>query len=353
MLQDRLARSRGVKFNVKKIIITLLIAIFALRSTYIIVSKQFHNSNLYIDMLNKGMPYLNSLDLPSKDNGNLTLQNYLASILGIEDINFFTVVKNEIPYFKELPNNMEYDENTIATLDPFELNDKSIIKYTPEEMPKEGTNIVSKAYDPKLKKTLNIDKPEVLIYHSHTMESYSPATAESNDPNMSVVGVGNALTKELEENYGIATIHDTTIHSLSYDDSYKRSGETLSKYLKKYNSFKIIIDLHRDAMENKTPVTATINGESVARIMFVLAQNNQYYPKNKALTDKLNTLSRNIFPGLSRGIDEYRRGKDSFNQNQSPNAILIEVGANCNSNVEAQNTAKYIARLLAEDINGK
>ena len=50
------------------------------------------------------------------------------------------------------------------------------------------------------------------------MEYYNPATKETANENDSVVGVGNALAKELEQNYGIATLHDKTNHSVSYDD---------------------------------------------------------------------------------------------------------------------------------------
>jgi len=342
---------KNVNINFKKVLIRMLIAILSARTFYFIYLNEIQNQGSYISLLNNEIPYIKSVGLSDKGGERADYKEYIARILGVDGLNFFTVIKSEVPYFNELPDKSQLDKNIASSVDPFELSDKSIIKYTPEEMTEEGANVSSQVYNPKLKKTLNVDKPEVLIYHSHTLEYYSPATSETTDANYSVVGVGDALTKELEENYGISVIHDKTIHSLSYDDSYKRSGETISRYLNKYDSFKIIIDLHRDAVQTKTTVTTSINGESLARIMFVLAHNSQYYSKNKELTDKLNTLSRNIFPGLSRGINEYRRGKEAFNQGKSPNAILIEVGANSNTYMEAQNTAKYIARLIAEAIN--
>ena len=67
-----------------------------------------------------------------------------------------------------------------------------------------------------------------------------------------VVGVGDVLANELEENYGISVIHDKTNHCISYNDSYTRSGETVDKYLQEYGDFKMIIHLHRDSLDDKS-----------------------------------------------------------------------------------------------------
>ena len=347
---------KGNNIDWKKVILVLIVSVFVVRFLYVFLAAKKDNTKLYISMLNKGLPYAESIN--STEDNNISLKEVLITALGINKLTAFSFISSEVPYFKDDVVNSELDsegntdhgEDSIAALNPFELNDNSLIKYTPEETPS-GDVVASKAYKPELKKTLDPSHPRVLIYHSHTMEYYNPATKETLEENNSVVGVGNALTKELEENYGIATIHDKTNHSISYDDSYKRSGETLQKYLDKYKSFDLIIDLHRDAVNGKV-ITANINGEELSPIMFVTAENNPHYAQNQALTDKLNGISRNLFPGLSRGIKTYHRGKDAFNQNKSPNAVLIEVGFNTNTNVQSQSSAKYIARLIAEALNG-
>lgn len=350
MLYGKFIKRKDNNIDLKKLILIIVVMVFVIRALYVIIIHKKEDVKLYISLLNKGMPYVESLN--STESGEaLSVEKLLIETLGINKISPFSLIKSEVPYFENVSyEHIEYDENSIATLNPFQLDDNSIIKYTPEE--NTGNTVASKAYKPELKKQLDVNKPEILIYHSHTTEYYSPATRDTTEENLSVVGVGNVLTKELEENYGIATIHDKTIHSTSYNDSYKRSGETVQKYLDNYKNFKIIIDIHRDAVPDKSTVTTNINGEDLAKIMFVTAKNNPHYSQNQALTDKINGLSRSLFPGLSKGIKTYERGKDSFNQSKSPTVILIEVGANTNTNQEAQNTAKYIARLLAEALNG-
>ena len=123
-----------------------------------------------------------------------------------------------------------------------------------------------------MKKTLNNAKPEVLIYHSHTSEAYRTSdkdtskTSSSSDQTKNVCAVGDVIAEELEKNYGIAVIHDKTVHDKGdYNGAYKKSGVTLDKYLKEYGNFKLIIDLHRDSVD-KNAVTTKINGENVAQI---------------------------------------------------------------------------------------
>jgi len=346
LVYRKFANKKGNNIDIKKIVLIFLAGIFLIRFGYVALSTKKDNSKAYISLLNKGLPYAEAVNSTDTTN-NLSIKDMLIETVGLSKLSLFSLIKSEVPYFNNISTQtISHEDNSIATLNPFELDNNSLIKYTPEEAP-DPNAVASKAYEPSLKQTLDINKPRVLIYHSHTMEYYNPATKETANENDSVVGVGNALAKELEQNYGIATLHDKTNHSVSYDDSYKRSGETLQKYLNQYKNFDIIIDLHRDAVSGKV-LTANINGEELAPIMFVTAKNNPHYAENQALTDKLNGLSRNLFPGLSRGITTYTRGKDSFNQSKNPNVILIEVGFNTNTNTQAQASAKYIARLIAE-----
>lgn len=326
--------------------------IFLIRFGYVALSTKKDNSKAYISLLNKGLPYAETVNSTDTTN-NLSIKDMLIETVGLSKLSLFSLIKSEVPYFNQVASKdsiigIDHEDGAIATLNPFELDDNSLIKYTPEEAP-DPNAVASKAYEPSLKQQLDVNNPRVFIYHSHTMEYYSPATKETANENDSVVGVGNALAKELEQNYGIATIHDKTNHSVSYNDSYKRSGETLQKYLNQYKSFDIIIDLHRDALNGKV-ITTNVNGEELAPIMFVLAENSTNYAQNKALTEKLNGLARNLFPGLNRPIKTYTRGKDAFNQSKSPNVVLLEVGFNTNTNTQAQASAKYIARLIAEDL---
>jgi stage II sporulation protein P len=214
-------------------------------------------------------------------------------------------------------------------------------------------NRIVTVYEPKLKKKLNTSKPEVLIYHTHTSEAYEPADGGfTRDNNLNVCAVGSLLQEELQNNYGIATIHDTAINDMNYLQSYSKSAITLDKDLKKYKNFKVIIDMHRDSGLNKKDITTKMNGENVAKMMFVMTASNPHSSKNMALANKLMDISNTLFPGFCKGIFTYEHGINYFNQNKSNAAVLIEVGSNINTIDEAKASSKYFARIIGQYING-
>jgi stage II sporulation protein P len=172
------------------------------------------------------------------------------------------------------------------------------------------------------------------------------------DPGKNVCAIGTVITNELENNYGIATIHDTTVNNeVAYTKSYERSGETLDKYLSKYGDFKMVIDIHRDSALDKKSDTMMVNGENIAKFMFVMARKNPHYDKNIALVNSIMNIANKDFPGICNGIYYYDNGTNFFNQGKSNNAFLLEIGSDMNTMDEAKATGKYIARILAEKIN--
>ena len=222
--------------------------------------------------------------------------------------------------------------------------------------------MVAKLYDSSLKGTLNKAKPRVLIYHSHTSEAYltsdtdTSKNTESSDQSRSVVAVGDVITENLEKNYGISVIHDKNENDTEdYKNAYKKSGVTLDKYLKLYEKFDLIIDLHRDSIDNKKTLITKLNGEDVARFMFVVTDKNPRYAQQKKLIDSMMSISNRLYPGLIRdeSIWVYHWGMGFYNQDKSNNALLIEVGANSNNIQEVKNTGKYLSRIIAEQLNGK
>ena len=148
-------------------------------------------------------------------------------------------------------------------------------------------------------------------------------------------------------------IHDKTIHDTSYNDCYGRSRETLQSYLNQYGDFKLIIDLHRDSSENRNAVATEINGESLARIMFVTAGNSERYYENVAIVNDFISIANRLFPSILRStsIFEYDAGQRAFNLSLSDNVIILEDGSIANTAHEAKLTAKYVARIIAEYIN--
>lgn len=190
------------------------------------------------------------------------------------------------------------------------------------------------------------DEPTVLIYHTHAMESYTPQTGEdyteevpfrTADLDYNMVSIGTRLA-ELLENAGISVLHDTTLHdAASYNGSYASSRETVEKYLAQYPSIRLVLDIHRDAAEDgsghQVATTAETAQGDTARLMLVLGSEagglyNPNWRENYALAVKLQAVLEQESPGLCR---ELHLTDQRYNQDLSPGALLIEVGAAGNS----------------------
>ena len=83
-----------------------------------------------------------------------------------------------------------------------------------------------------------------------------------------------------------------------YNNAYKKSGVTLAKYLKIYEKFDLIIDLHRDSIVNKKAVLTKLNGEDVAQFMFVVTDKNPRYAQQRKLINSMMAISNRLYPGL-------------------------------------------------------
>lgn len=331
--------------NIGVVVLIVIVSILFIRLGIVLKNNRERGAFAYVQLLNLGMPIIESqvYDEGTYAENKLSLKNVCFQVLGLNNFSYKGIMQREISYL----NNFD-DNGTKSTFifNPFQISEDSISK-----MPVNSDSKNTKIYDPSLKKEVDKSKPEVLIYHSHTTENYSATEQDSTDENTNVVGVGDVLANELEENYGISVIHDKTNHCVSYNDSYTRSGETVDKYLQKYGDFKMIIDLHRDSLDDKAATTTNVYGMNAAKIMFVNAENSTRYPKNKELTEKVFNKTAELFPSLPIKIYTYHRGKNAFNQSKSDGCLLFEIGANKNTPEESKVTAQCMARVIAEIIN--
>lgn len=326
-------------------------------------SEESNRRNMfYIQLINYTMPVVKTTSFDEDDmaENQFSIKALALSYLGIDIHSPITILQKEISCLsteeKAVPSKGIVD----FALNPFKLNDNQISTATTpsnnEKTNESNLNLPDNkvtAYDPKLKKNLNVAKPEVFIYHTHTSESYKPGPSDNEDQTKNVCAVGDALAEELEKNYGISVAHDKTVHDVVYNNSYTRSAETVDKYLKKYGDFKVVIDLHRDSIPNKETETIKLNGVNTAKFMFVMSKGNPHSSKNWAVANKLVDISNKLFPGLCKPIFPYNNGIRYFNQGKSNNAVLLEVGSDINTTDEAKNTSKYIARIIAEYISSK
>lgn len=206
--------------------------------------------------------------------------------------------------------------------------------------------------------------PQILIYHTHTREAYNETDVavynagkwHTTQQSHSVVAVGEVLKAELES-YGFSVIHDMTDHvPPSQSTSYSRSLQTMKEYAKKYPTIRIFIDVHRDAygdIEAGSKDFVTVNDEACARMMFVVDNGEGYdikpdYESNYKLAQAITNELEQIHKGFTRPI---RIKSHSHNQNVSDMCLLIELGHNANTLVQAKNAAKHAAQAISRVVH--
>lgn len=207
---------------------------------------------------------------------------------------------------------------------------------------------------------LNVNNAKtVLIYHTHTCESYTASEKynytmtgnyRTTDNNYNMVRVGEELKKYLEEK-GFTVIHNTTCHDYpSYSGSYDRSYETVQGILNENSNIGLVIDLHRDAVGDGSSYgpTLKVNGESVAQLMFVIGTNgggleHPNWTQNLKTAVKIQETGNTMYPGLFRPMI-VRNSR--YNQHIAKGASIIEVGATGNTLEECLLSMQCLANVL-------
>ena len=211
---------------------------------------------------------------------------------------------------------------------------------------------------------LSGDDVQVLIMHTHGSEAYTPDpfnnytptdTDRTTDTRYNVVRVGEEI-KSVLESRGIKTVHSTKLHdSPAYNGSYNRALEDISAQIKEHPSIKVVIDVHRDAMETqngtKYKTVAEINGETMAQLMFVAGTDggglsHDNWKSNLSFQMKLQNRLNTTYPGLMRPLNIR---DERFNQHVTLGSML-EVGTSGNSLPEALASVRLFANALADEL---
>lgn len=203
---------------------------------------------------------------------------------------------------------------------------------------------------------------QVLIYHTHTSEMYlgrAVAAAQSAqahynfrssaDPTITgVMAVGRHLTNALNS-LGIATMHETKIHTLpNINHSYANSERTVRDILSTQQDLRLVLDLHRDAGVPNPSIV--IDERSVARLVLVvgtaesipLAHPN--FRQNLEIAQKIKNICDQMYPGLMRPIQIQKEAR--YNQHLHPHSLIVELGSVENTLEEALLAAELLAKVL-------
>ena len=203
------------------------------------------------------------------------------------------------------------------------------------------------AMDMKMQTASNM--PQILIYHTHGQEAF--ADSVSGDVSTTIIGVGDYLTKLLTETYGYNVIHlkdsfDYVNGVLDRHKAYDYAYERVAQVLAENPSIEVVIDLHRDGVNDNLHLVTEVNGKQTAKIMFFNGISrlnsigeigylyNPYREQNLAFSLQMKVLAEEYFTGFTRKnyIQAYQ-----YNLHLRPKSMLIEAGAQTNTVQEELN----------------
>ena len=210
------------------------------------------------------------------------------------------------------------------------------------------------------------DEPQVLIVHTHGSEAYTMPPGQSyiatgefrtEDESCSVVRVGDEIAAVLEAS-GIRVLHDKTLHDHPrYSGAYERSLDTVERYLARYPSIVLVLDIHRDAISDADgtvyKLISGVAGVNTAQMCFVVGTDggglsHPYWQDNLRLAAAVQQTLCRQYPTLMRPIT-VRNSR--YNQHVSVGALLVEVGAAGNSPQEAIFSARLLGEAILETLN--
>ncbi|MDR1000922.1 MAG: stage II sporulation protein P [Clostridiales bacterium] len=204
--------------------------------------------------------------------------------------------------------------------------------------------------------------PKILIFHTHSASELF-ADSVGTDSMEGIMGAGEELTRILQEEYGIETMHHTGIYDVigsrvDRNGSYERVTPAVKEILEKYPSIQVAIDLHRDGVTNDKKFVTAIDGKPTAQIMFFnglckvyedgslqdYVLKNPYLDTNLAFSLNSQLTANALYPGFTRKIylNAYR-----YSLYMLPKSLLIECGANTNTKEEIWNAMQPLAKVLA------
>ena len=210
--------------------------------------------------------------------------------------------------------------------------------------------------------------PQVLIMHTHATEDYRLSAglwftpgdgARSTDRSINMCAVGRVMADTLNA-AGICTLHDETLNDYpSYTGSYANSRAVVQQYLARYPGIKVVLDVHRDAIETESgsryaPV-CTVDGRQAAQVMIICGCDNGTtvrlpgWRQNLRFAAAWERSMEEMYPGFTRPVlFSYR----FYNQDLTTGSLLIEIGGHGNNLNEALYAGQLAAKGLAAALLG-
>ncbi len=253
-----------------------------------------------------------------------------------------------VPYSMESLKDFNFVHDNFYTIPPHTALSENLLR--PEEFLENDLSVKDKT-------------PCILLYHTHSQEAF--ADSQGND--MTIVQVGDYLEKLLKEKYGYEVIHVTTQFDmidgkLDRSKAYTYAQEEIASVINEHPEIDMVIDLHRDGVNESLHFVTDINGKPTAKVMLFngisYSKNqgnidylyNPYLEDNLALTYQMYLLGKTYYPEFFRCIyiEAYR-----YNLHMCKRSMLIEAGAQTNSFEEVINAMEPLSELIARELSGE
>lgn len=202
--------------------------------------------------------------------------------------------------------------------------------------------------------------PIIYIYNTHQTEGYSKEGISEYDIEPTVLFASYYLREKLND-LSLPTIVETTeigevlrIHQWRYSESYNASRYLIKDAIEKHKNLTYFLDIHRDSISYEASTTE-YNGKKYAKVLFVIGKEHNQYERNLTFANTINEKLKLKIPTISRGVigKEGKGVNGIYNQDLSPNSLLIETGGQYNNIAEVTNTMEIIAQVLKEYIEEK
>lgn len=205
--------------------------------------------------------------------------------------------------------------------------------------------------------TENYEEPIIYIYNTHQTEEYRSVNTNAYNITPTVLHASKIFQNKLSD-VGIKSIVEENnikeilnINGWSYKNSYKASKLLATDALSKNPSIKYVIDLHRDSIPESIG-KITIDNKDYAKIMLVLGKGHVGYERNLEMATRINNYLKEFNESVTRGIN-IKNNSGIYNQDLSPNAVLIEIGGPYNDINSVSNSLELLAgiykRIVDED----
>lgn len=210
--------------------------------------------------------------------------------------------------------------------------------------------------------SLPAEGPQILIVHTHGSEAYTmpkgqeyapTGTCRTADNSVNMIRVGDEIAAVLSS-YGISVLHDRVLYDdPAYDGAYERAADAIRGYLEKYPTLSFVLDVHRDAIEDKAGhqyKVITREDPSCAQISFVMGSNNDHWLENVKLAVAIQQRLTDTSPTLMRPMT---LRNSNYNQHLTTGSMLVEIGTAGNSLSEALRAAQLFAMGFAQVVTEK